>query len=125
MTTRPPDARPGRLVPAELHQRLLERYGPPSIVVTDEHNIVHLSERANRFLQVAPGEPTRDLLKLVRPDLRPDVRSALHEAARAHRPVEIKDIEVVLDTGPTRVDLTVPRPAGLGSRARSTAPDDI
>ena len=105
---RPLDARPSdRMFPAELHQRLLERYAPPSIVVTDEHNVVHLSERANRFLQVAPGEPTRDLLRMVRPELRPDVRSALHEAVREHRTVAITGIDVELETGPTRVDLTV------------------
>ena len=107
-TIRSADARPSdRMFPAELHQRLLERYAPPSIVVTDEHNVVHLSESANRFLQVAPGEPTRDLLRMVRPELRPDVRTALHEAMREHRTVEIKGIDVVLETGPTRVDLTV------------------
>jgi two-component system, chemotaxis family, CheB/CheR fusion protein len=107
-TTRPPDARHSdRMLPADLHQRLLERYAPPSIVVTDEHNVVHLSERANRFLQVAPGEPTRDLLRMLRPELRPDVRTALQAAAREHRTVEVKDIEVLLETGPTRVDLAV------------------
>ena len=107
-TIRPPDVRPSdRLFPAELHQRLLERYAPPSIVITDEHTVVHLSEHANRFLQVAPGEPTRDLLRMLRPDLRPDVRSALHQSASEHRTVEIKGIDVALETGPTRVDLTV------------------
>jgi len=107
-TNRHPDSRPSdRILPAELHHRLLERYAPPSIVVTDEHNVVHLSERANRFLQVAPGEPSRDLLKMLRPELRPDVRIALHQAVREHRAIEIKGIDVVLETGPTRVDLTV------------------
>ena len=107
-TSRLADARPSeRMFPPELHQRLLERYGPPSVVITDEHNVVHLSETANRFLQVAPGEPTRDLLRMMRPELRPDVRTALHEAVQEHRTVEIKGIDVVLETGPTRVDLTV------------------
>ena len=35
----------------ELHLKLIERLAPPSVVVTDEYEIVHLSERAARFLR--------------------------------------------------------------------------
>jgi two-component system CheB/CheR fusion protein len=105
---RPPDARPAdRISPGELHQRLLERYAPPSIVVTDELNMVHLSERANRYLQVPPGEPTRDLLKMVRPDLRPDVRTAMHQAMRERRTIEVRGISAALEDGMHRLDLSV------------------
>jgi two-component system CheB/CheR fusion protein len=101
------DARVERVTPADLHQRLLERYAPPSIVVTDEHSIVHLSERAGRYLQVSGGEPTRDLLKLLRPALRPDVRAALYQTRNRGETVEVKGIPVILDDGPRIVDVTV------------------
>ena len=108
LALRPPDARTSdRVSPGELHQRLLERYGPPSLVVTDEYNVVHLSERVNRYLQVAPGEPTRDLMKMLRPDLRPDVRSALHQAIRERRTIEVTGISVVLEDRLHRIDLAV------------------
>jgi two-component system, chemotaxis family, CheB/CheR fusion protein len=96
-----------RLSPGELHQRLLERYAPPSIVVTDEHNVVHLSERATRYLQVAPGEPTRDVLKMVRSDLRPDLRTAMHQATRERRTVEVNAITAALEDGIHQIDLIV------------------
>ena len=38
--------------PVDLHQRLLEQYAPPSLVVTEDHTIVHMSERAARYLQM-------------------------------------------------------------------------
>ena len=47
-----------RLGAGELHQRLLEQYAPPSIVVNEEHDIVHVSDGAAKFLQVSGGEPT-------------------------------------------------------------------
>jgi two-component system CheB/CheR fusion protein len=96
-----------RVSPGELHQRLLERYGPPSVVITEEHNIVHSSEQAGRYLQVAGGEPTRDLIRLLRPDLRPEVRTALHQAVRERQTVEIKGINATLDDGVHLVDITV------------------
>jgi two-component system, chemotaxis family, CheB/CheR fusion protein len=75
--------RPGDpALPAELHLQLLERYAPPSVVVTREHAVVHMSESAVRFLRLSGGEPTRDLLRLVLPDLRADLRTAIYRAER-------------------------------------------
>src|SRR5215813_7531926 len=45
-----------RLSYADLHQRLLEQYGPPSVIVTEEYDVVHLSDRAGRYMQVSGGE---------------------------------------------------------------------
>ncbi|HVX52512.1 MAG TPA: CheR family methyltransferase, partial [Chitinophagaceae bacterium] len=53
-----------------LHQLLLEQYAPPSLVVNQEYDIVHLSERAVPYLQLAGGEPSQNLLKLIRPEMR-------------------------------------------------------
>ena len=47
-----------RLSYADLHQRLLEQYGPPSVIVNEEYEIVHLSDSAGQYLQVGGGEPT-------------------------------------------------------------------
>ncbi|HEV7377339.1 MAG TPA: CheR family methyltransferase [Pyrinomonadaceae bacterium] len=71
-----------RLSYADLHQRLVEQYGPPSVVVNEEYDIVHLSERAGRYLQVTGGEPSHNLLKLVRPELRVELRTALYQAVK-------------------------------------------
>ena len=93
-----PDARvPDHLPPGELHLRLLEQFAPPSVVVTDDHLVVHLSSRAGEFLRTPAGEPTRDLLKLVRPELRADVRSALLIASQQRGPVEVRGTRLPRD----------------------------
>ena len=107
-----------RVSPPELHQRLLEQYAPPSVVITEEHNIVHLSERAGRFLQVRGGEPTRDLLQLVWPELRADLRTALHQAAKERTDVDIHGVTVPLEGGPRRVDISVKPVLREGDPAR-------
>ena len=91
---------PERLSPADLHQRLLEQYAPPSIVVTEEHSVVHVSERAGRYLQVPGGEPSRDVMRLIRPELRLDLRAALHQAAKARAAVHVRAGRVDGPDGP-------------------------
>lgn len=39
-----------RISGSELHQQLLVQYAPPSVVVNQEFAVVHVSERAGRYL---------------------------------------------------------------------------
>jgi two-component system CheB/CheR fusion protein len=59
---------------------MVELYAPPSILVDDELEVVHISEHAGRYLTFGGGEPTRQLLRLVHPALRFDLRAALYNA---------------------------------------------
>jgi two-component system CheB/CheR fusion protein len=103
LETRPAD----RVLPADLHLRILEQYGPPSVIVTEQHNVVHMSEGVGRFLQIRGGEPSRDLLVLVRPELRPDLGTALHQSINARAAVEIRGIAVAVGEEMRRVDISV------------------
>ncbi len=66
---------------------VLERFGPAHVVVNRDGAVVHYSSRTGRYLEAAPGEPTRSLLALARPGLRLDIRLALEEALRTRRAV--------------------------------------
>jgi len=77
----------------DLHQQLLEQYAPPSVVVNENYDIVHLSDRAGRFLQVAGGEPSKNLLQLVRPELRLELRAALFQAVQQRANVEVANLK--------------------------------
>jgi two-component system CheB/CheR fusion protein len=96
-----------RLSYADLHQRLVEQYMPPSVVVNEEYDIVHLSERAGRYMQVAGGEPSHSLLKLVRPEIRIDLRTALYQAVQNRASVEARAVPVNLEGGTRLVNLLV------------------
>jgi len=81
----------------ELHLKLIERFAPPSVVVTDEYEIVHLSERAARFLRYSGGEPSNNLLSVVDPQLALDLRTALLRAVDSKSPVETAPIAFQAD----------------------------
>ncbi|KWT96982.1 MULTISPECIES: CheR family methyltransferase [unclassified Variovorax] len=85
----------------ELHLKLLEHLGPPSVLVDAEHDIVHLSASAAQLLQHAAGEPTRNLLRLVPSALRIELRTALHRATHGGESVETPRLQVPLG-GETR-----------------------
>lgn len=81
-------ARPAKDEYLGLAQRaLLDRYAPPSVVIDANHQVVAYQGDTSRYLKQPGGEPTRDLLALVSPDMRPPLRQAIHEASKEQRPL--------------------------------------
>jgi PAS domain S-box-containing protein len=96
-----------RFAPIDLHHRLLEQYAAPSLVVDDQQNVIHLSDRVGRFLQVPRGEATSNVLQLVRQELRIDLRSALLQAAQKRTTVAARGLTVYTGDRSERIDLVV------------------
>ncbi len=96
-----------RLSYVDLHQRLLEQLAPPSVVVNEEYDIVHLSERAGQYMQVSGGEPTNNLLKLIRPELRLDLRTALYQAVQNRSQVQTRSIDIKTEDGLKHIEVIV------------------
>ncbi|MBV9489998.1 MAG: PAS domain-containing protein, partial [Verrucomicrobia bacterium] len=117
-----PDFRPRRASssadvgsPTELHFRLIERFSPPSVLVDADCRILHLSDRAGKFLRFSGGEATQDLLRLVHPDLRVDLRAALFRASENNTPVEVTGTVVNWGGETQVVDLRVSPAGDLGT----------
>jgi two-component system CheB/CheR fusion protein len=94
---------------AELHQRALAQFAPPSAVIDREGNIVHMSEAAGHYLRLAGGEPSRNLLDLILPELRLELRSAMYQATQGDVSVDCRPIEL-------------PEQAALGPVAMTVVP---
>jgi two-component system CheB/CheR fusion protein len=82
---------------ANLHFRLLERVGPPSLIVNSDHEVIHLSEHAGRFLKLAGGEPTMNLVRIVHPELRAEIRAALFRASESQSEITTAPISVTVN----------------------------
>jgi len=91
----------------DLHHRLLEEYAPPSVVINEEYEIVHLSGNAGKYLLIPGGEISRNLLKLVKEELRLDLRSALYQAVQRHVAVEARGLKVKMDNHIEKVNIHV------------------
>ncbi|KLI97370.1 chemotaxis protein CheB [Luteimonas sp. FCS-9] len=64
----------------DVHQRVLEYYAPPSLIVDPDSNILHMTPGAGRYLRFAGGEPSSNLLTVIDPTLRLELRTTLYQA---------------------------------------------
>ena len=109
---RPPPRR--RFSYGEVHQRALALAAPPSAVLDRDGNIVHMSQQAGNFLHMGGGEPSRNILALVLPELRLELRSALYQVQHGNAGVECRPELVKLQD----------REAIIGMKARAFRDED-
>lgn len=102
-----PGAGSRRSVLEDVHFRLIERLAPPSVVVNGQHDIVHLSEQAGRFLKMIGGMPSVSLLSMVHPMLRVPLRTALFRAMQANEVVEVPGVPSEVEGRPCVINLRV------------------
>jgi two-component system, chemotaxis family, CheB/CheR fusion protein len=103
---------------AQLHQRLLEHYAPPSVVVNEDYDILHMSESAGSFMQIKGGEPSTNLLMLVRPELSLELRAALYQAAQKKMEVESRGVSVTVGDETKTINVRVRPVLSEEDRAR-------
>ena len=84
LARRAQDQLPSRqAVLAELCRRLvMESYAPAAVLINRKHECLYSLGPTDRYLRVAPGHPTHDLLAMVRPDMRGRIRSAIQRASQ-------------------------------------------
>ncbi|MBB3343612.1 chemotaxis protein CheB [Luteimonas sp. RC10] len=94
----PPRTRRKEFSFADVHQRVLEAYAPPSLIVDADSNILHMSPGAGRYLRFAGGEPSSNLMAVIDPALRLDLRTTFYQALHSNGRAETM---VRLDAGET------------------------
>ena len=90
-----------------LHHMLVEEYAPPSVLVNEEGEILHLSQHAGRYLQLPGGQPTHNLFDIAPPALQLDLRHAFITAKQKNRQIETPNVRVSLDGEQRLVNLII------------------
>lgn len=74
----------------EITQRLLlESYAPAAVLVDRSYRALYFFGPTDRYLRVAPGEPSRDVLAMLREGLASRFRAAVRQANRDHGAVTV------------------------------------
>ncbi len=84
---------PRKLSVADIHLRAIEKSAPPSLIVDANADILHMTETVGHYLRLVGGELSRNLLTLIHPDLRLEIRTALfqmHQSGAAVRSRQVK-----------------------------------
>jgi two-component system CheB/CheR fusion protein len=102
---------------AEVNRLILDRYGPPGVLVDGDFHIIRTRGRTGRYLELASGEAKLDLLKMVREGLLHGLRTALREARSGNVHVRKENLHIRAngDTHVANVDVT---PIGTGTDRR-------
>lgn len=121
-------AKPGRAVqpsraddpgPAALAEKfLLDRYVPARVIINEKHEVINFSNRTGAYLEIPSGEPTLDLLKMAREELRPTLRAAVYKVFTEQQEVVFRGIKLYAGSVETAVNIiVVPLPPASGQLA--------
>jgi two-component system CheB/CheR fusion protein len=78
------EGRAGPEVLREADRLVLAEHGPPGAIIDDEMNIVQVRGRTAPYLELSPGEPTQNLLKLAREGMIAGLGKAIGAAKRTN-----------------------------------------
>ena len=94
-------------VSALMGKLLVERYAPPSVIINDQGDIVHIHGRTGAYLEPAPGQPRLNILVMAREGLRLPLTTAISRAARRDDEVVQDGVQVRTNGDSVRVKLVV------------------
>ncbi len=96
-----------------LHAEMVEQYAPPSVLINQNHDVVHYSAHVRRYLTLPGGDATHNIIRLVEEPLRAELRAALHDASKSGEIVRSRPVEMTVEGKPRTVAVQV-RPATEG-----------
>ncbi len=103
----------GRQIFAEMNVRemaeslILQDYAPPCVLLNEKHEIMYFHGNTDRFLSPPKGEPTFDILKMARDDLRHTLSALIHKALTQKKPAVSKGVAMKQGSSVKTIDLIV------------------
>jgi two-component system CheB/CheR fusion protein len=82
---------------------MLERFTPPHVLATRDGDVVYYSGRTGKYLEAAPGAPSRQLFSMARKGLSLDLRAVFREAVESGRLVTRDGVVVEGEDGRVQV----------------------
>ena len=82
-------------------------YGPPSVVVTAEGDIIYVNGRTGKYLEPSSGKVNINVFAMAREGLREELGMAIHNAAKQKTTVTSSGVRVKSNGGLTTINLTV------------------
>jgi two-component system CheB/CheR fusion protein len=93
---------------ADLCRRLvMETYTPAAVLINRKHECLYYLGRTDRYLRVAPGHPTHNLLAMAREDTRITLSSAIQRALRETTRTVVAGGRTKLDGNPGSFSIAV------------------
>ncbi|UJF34115.1 CheR family methyltransferase [Paenibacillus hexagrammi] len=93
--------------PDDVYSTFVDEHMPPSIVIDENNDIIHLSGDINPFLSLSKGRPSWNLYKMVEPHLSVAIATAFQKVRREKRPIIYKSLRLREKEDGEFINLTV------------------
>ena len=98
---------PNEASSSSVEQYLLRRFAPATVLADARGNILFVSGRTGRYLELPAGKASWNLFAMAREGLRLSLVAAFRRAVRKTEPISIKNLRVDSETEDQLVDITV------------------
>ncbi len=86
---------------------MLDLYSPAGVVVNVHGEILYVHGRTGKFLEMAPGHSSMNVVNMAREGLRLELAGALRKATGLKREIRCEGVKVVTNGGEERINLMV------------------
>lgn len=94
-------------VQQEAEQLILEKYGPPGVIINQDMQILQFRGQTGPYIQPSAGSASLNLLKMARPDLVLELRTLVQQAIKEHSAVRKEGVQVHENDSVRRINLQV------------------
>lgn len=91
---------------------LLDSYSPPCVLINEKYDIIYFHGDTERFLTTPKGEPSFNILKIAREEIRYKLNISIHRASKQQRAVVTEGLKIKFNGNFQSIDLIVRPVAG-------------
>src|SRR5215472_7948638 len=100
-------------------RKVLEKYGPPGVIINESLDVLQFRGKVGAYLDPAPGTATLSLIKLARPEFLVELRQVVHRALNDKGPASSGKIHLKQGKGITTLVLDALPLEDAATRART------
>ncbi len=86
---------------------ILSHYVPASVIINYDMEIIQFRGATSLYLQHAPGKASLNILKLIRPEIAFELRTAIHNAVKTKKTIHKSGIEFISNSSSKNLSLEV------------------
>ncbi len=90
-----------------IYNSIIDEFVPPSIIVDENYEIVHVCKDVNKFVKIPAGKVSLNILSLIRQELNTATSMAIHKAIKDDKEVVYKDFKLKEKNEITYIDIKV------------------
>jgi two-component system, chemotaxis family, CheB/CheR fusion protein len=97
--------------PANIRQlaerTILRDYAPPCVLIDEEFEVLYFNGDTDKYLSMPVGEPTFNLLKIAREDIRYKLSTLVHRSIKERKPAKCKDAKIMYDGNVSPINIVI------------------